>query len=331
MEAWAKQLNARGGLFGRPVEIRRCDFKLDPQAATACVQGAIADPDVLAFAGGSSSLQPVVMAPAAEAAGMLILPGSAVTPTFGSMPTGFVAMAGIGVLLQAIPRYLVEKGGLTKVASIRADLEATAPNAQQVKASVEAAGGQFVADVKVPLTATDMLPAVTEAAAAGAQAIVASLAIGGTIGVVNAIRDGGFAGKIAIVTGPTNVLDPALSAAVKDAGVDWYFGSETDAFAESGETHADYVAAMTLNGSADQIPFAHCWLSYQAGLAMEAIIKAAGPDLTRKSLLDTAMTGTFDVKGFPVPLHRGIVAATPAYATNKAFIYKFPNDVYTTA
>ena len=329
MEAWAKQVNSRGGLFGRPVEIRRCDFKLDPQAATACVHNAIADPDVLAFAGASSSLQPVVMGPAAKTAGMLIVPGAVVSPTAGSMPTAFVAAAGLGSLLIAPARYLVQKVGLTKVASIRADLEATAPNAQLVKKTVEAAGGQFVADVKVPLTATDMAPAVAQAAAAGAQVIVPSLALGGCVGVVNAIRDAGLVGKMAIATGPLQEGDPGLEAAVKATGVAWYYASETDAFTASGDTHAAFVAAMTLNGSADKIQEAHSWSSYEAGLALQAIIEAAGPDLTRKSLLDAAMTGTFNVKGFPVPLHRGIVAATPAYAINVTNIYKYPTDKLT--
>jgi branched-chain amino acid transport system substrate-binding protein len=328
-EAWAAQLNHNGGLFGRPVELRRCNSKYDPAAATACAQDAAADPDVLGIVGGIDGLYAPVIGPAAKAAGMIAIPAYSASLADGQMATGFVPSPGGRGHLSALPAYLVKKVGLTRIATIRADVEATAPNADLVKAAVEAAGGKYAGDVRVPLTASDMLPAVTEAAAAGAQVIIPSVSNAGAIGVINAIRDGGFAGQIAIATSPTFYGDKAIEAAVKDAGIDWYFSSETDLFFnKDNPLHDGYLAAMDLVGNADK-SVAQCWLSYRSGRVLQAILEAAGPDLSRASILNAAMTGSFDVEGKLAPLHRDVDPKNPAYTSDGTYVMKYPDEILT--
>ena len=317
VEAWVAGVNDRGGIFGRPVEWVSCDGKEDPQKTIACAQKYASDPKVVALVGGISSLMATSVNPTASKADLLqILNGN----SYSDQRMKDVLISGSGVLGQnvGLTKYVVGTG-LKKVAVIRADIGITEDAAKGVKGAVEAAGGTYLGDVAVPLTATDYSSAVLQAVGDGAEVLATTLTVPGLIGVISAIKSNGLEDKVTVTTSPISLSDPNVQKQLGNVKVLAFADSRIREAGQAG--HDEYVADLKLAGKvsvAGQARTASGWL---AARLFEEVIKNAGKDFTRKSLIESAQNGVFKVPGFSGDVTvKGAPAQDATVTLNKIFI-----------
>ncbi|KQV90484.1 ABC transporter substrate-binding protein [Rhizobacter sp. Root1221] len=84
-KAYFDAVNAAGGVGGRRIDYQVLDDRADPQAAQQAAARLVADPGVVALAGGSSVLECAFNHAVYEKAGLMSIPGAGVDPAcFGS-------------------------------------------------------------------------------------------------------------------------------------------------------------------------------------------------------------------------------------------------------
>ena len=170
LEAWAAQLNADGGIFGREVVIDRCNDEATAEGALACAQGHLDDANVV-IASGMSPLSGAVTATTYAEGGAPYVPAFPIDAGDFSAPAA-IATPGTLTSFPALTQYLVEEEQLTRVAMIRLDVAATEFPLGLVQIAAASAGGEFVADITVAADTADFLPAVLEAVEADADVVM---------------------------------------------------------------------------------------------------------------------------------------------------------------
>jgi len=92
-EAAARDINGRGGVRGRPVEVEICDDRNDPNEAQACARQLVSD-GVIATA-ASISVFSMVEGPILDEAGIPQVGNEAINPEDSNLPTAFPLDGGI--------------------------------------------------------------------------------------------------------------------------------------------------------------------------------------------------------------------------------------------
>jgi ABC-type branched-subunit amino acid transport system substrate-binding protein len=196
------EINAAGGVNGRPLELIVCNDEFNPQMSTECVQDALSN-DVVAFVGGligtPTALFPLTadhawIGPAAAG----VSDASNYFPLGGDGSTAFGSV-GMSAALD----------GCANVAVI--DSVAAGPeNSQAMVSGVEAGGGTVVSTLAANESG-DFAPIIETALADGAECIASGVSPGEIGGLLT-----GNAGRLPIYTidGP---LPPALLAALGEA------------------------------------------------------------------------------------------------------------------
>lgn len=160
------EVNAAGGVNGRPLELVTCNDEADPSKATACVQTAVQD-GVVALIGGLSLFEPA-LTPLMEAESLPWVGSSSVSaaasPVVFTAHSGVVAFAGMGVAA-------VESG--CSNAALVLSAQATPTNELHMTAGVESAGGTVVAVLQG--AGPDFAPIVESALAEGAECLVSGV------------------------------------------------------------------------------------------------------------------------------------------------------------
>ena len=75
------EINAAGGINGRPVELVICDDKCDPYEGSMCAQKMVADPEIFAVIGHVCSSCTLAGGPIYEEAGLTLVTASSTNPT----------------------------------------------------------------------------------------------------------------------------------------------------------------------------------------------------------------------------------------------------------
>lgn len=121
------EVNAKGGVNGRPLQLVFCDEKNDPNAAVGCARQAIKD-DIAALVGGFTAFEPQML-PVLEKAG---IPWVGNTAVQNSTSKSYYLLGGEGPPLAfAMARYLSEPAQGCK------QISAVAENAPSSKAAVQ--------------------------------------------------------------------------------------------------------------------------------------------------------------------------------------------------
>lgn len=167
-EAAAREINASGGIKGRPVKIVECDDRNDPNQATACARQLVQE-KVVAVAGGASlfgnTSVPILNAGHVPWVGDF----PQTDPEYNSanmflIDTGNI-QAGAG------PVAALKAAGVTKIFAAHLGIAQGTAIFNSVKQAASAEGIPVVGDVSFPITATDMSSYVQQAINSGADGV----------------------------------------------------------------------------------------------------------------------------------------------------------------
>jgi ABC-type branched-subunit amino acid transport system substrate-binding protein len=196
------EINAAGGINGRPLELMVCNDEFNPQLSTECVQEALSN-DVVAFVGGLIGT-PGALFPLTPDHAWIGSAAAGVSDTANYYPVG-----GDGSTAFSTIGLSAALDGCANVAVV--DSAAAAPeNSQAMMMGVEAGGGTVVAQL-APNESGDFAPVVEAALAEGAECLASGVSPAEIGGLLT-----GNAGRLPIYTidGP---LPPALLAALGEA------------------------------------------------------------------------------------------------------------------
>ncbi len=132
------EVNAKGGIDGRPLELVFCDEKNDPNAAVGCARQAIEE-DVVAVVGGFTGFEPQVV-PVLERAG---IPWVGNTAVQNSTSESYYLLGGEGAALAfAMAQYLSDPGqGCEQISAVAENAPSSKAAVQLFQAGVSAFGG----------------------------------------------------------------------------------------------------------------------------------------------------------------------------------------------
>lgn len=305
IEAWAKDLNSRGGISGRMVRIARCNDQASEGGATFCTRQQVQDQDLVA-AVGYSPLSGTIQGPTFGRAGIPYMQLGARDrfSVDGSGSTLTVDPMSVGAFGGGLAHQFVRAMGKKKIAVIRIDSASLEYPFMLLKQSVEMLGGTIVADVRHPATTVDFAASVVQAKAAGADAIVGFETTPGYIRLLQAAAAQGIRMPFG-ASGPT--LTPDLEKAITATGATMIL----NAFAADPESSSDpelvhFRKAMTAAGYADDIAKAGAVGAFAAGHVLErAITQIGNGELTRSALMKVLTNATLqDVPLFDGPVGR---------------------------
>lgn len=168
LRAAARDVNAHGGIHGRPVEIDNCDDHQDPNLAQACGRRLVSD-GVIATA-GNLTIFSMVEAPILDQAGIPQVGSEALNPEDTSLPTAFPLDGGI--VTQTVGQMFgVKRRGLHSVFAVTLDVPSGKLAVQLAEQGARAAGLTFVGAAYAPPATQDFTPYVRQAVQSGADVV----------------------------------------------------------------------------------------------------------------------------------------------------------------
>jgi len=169
------EINAAGGIDGRPVEVEICDDKCDPYEASLCAQKMTANEDVIAVIGHVCSSCTLAGGPIYEKAGLTVMTVSSTNPevTKKGWSRVFRTIAHDGMQGPLMAEFAVKELGKAKLAIMYAShdygkglLDATLPEVPKV-------GGEVVAvETYVPGVDKDFSAQLTKIAQAEPEVLL---------------------------------------------------------------------------------------------------------------------------------------------------------------
>jgi branched-chain amino acid transport system substrate-binding protein len=154
-QAWAKAVNAKGGVAGRPVEVVVADTKGDPATATAAVRKVTADDGIVAavlFDAGTES----VVAKSITAAGLPVVGGMGYAPdAWGAMPNWLPLTTSIPSIFNMGMTLGDHLGGTRTAMTICAEIAGCGAAAPVVEKASTTLGMAYAGTFKVSAAAPD--------------------------------------------------------------------------------------------------------------------------------------------------------------------------------
>jgi ABC-type branched-subunit amino acid transport system substrate-binding protein len=172
LQASARDVNAHGGIQGRPVVIDNCDDQQDPNVSQACARQLVAD-HVIATAGSLTALSEVE-APILDAAGVPQVGSEALSPEDTYLPTAFPLDGGI-FSQTAGELFGARRRGLRGVFVATYDNPTGQLIVQLVSQLARVAGLTFLGQVYIPIAATNFTSYVRSAIQAHADFVLPNM------------------------------------------------------------------------------------------------------------------------------------------------------------
>ncbi len=270
-DAWVADVNSRGGIHGRPVEVVSCNDELDPALNEECARSIVGDDTIIAVAGGIAGLEPWIPILTESGVGAI----TSIPTTLGEFNApNFLAIGGGAIGGYANLLADAVASGYGRIAFIRTDLP-TGNQAASIFTAFQAQipGWEFI-DVPVNEGAADFLPAVQNALSQNADYITTGLTGAAAARVALDAQSLGFEGTVSLIGGG---FDPALlevEGFVLTADFPDPSGSSAviEAY-RANLANPDDIGDASLGG-------------YFAGLTLEEILVELSPDnLTREAVL----------------------------------------------
>ncbi len=317
----AAAINSRGGIAGHPLKIDYCDDNNDPNAATKCVEQAIANPHMLGLVGNNSTCSSQLI-PLLEKAQMASIADSLECPETFKAPVAFPFLcvtwcytdaAAIGVKYLHIPDVVAETG----------DSPAGREYPPLIQSVITPVGGKVTGELFLPLTSADLSPYAAQAVAKPGLFFAGNSTATDTR-MVKALEQQGFNDPI--------ILNPTT----------WYLGAITANFPKATNI---YVAENFNLDSAGFKQFSADMAKYNPGsdylagtifdvwLGATALAQAAKtiPTLTAKSVYNYFSTttsisteGATDNLNFTVP-NKAMGGAIARLSDTKDALYHYVN------
>ncbi len=312
---WAEQLNARGGLLGRPVEIRIYDDRSDPATGVRLYEKLIGEDKVDLVVGPYSSAVTAAVSTVAEKRRMpLVAPMAAAEDIFSR---------GYKYVFQVItPAHLYFPGAVELAAQNGVKSVAlTGEDSEYPRAAVPA--GQVAAEKKgmkiinlgfYPKGIKDFSAIITRAKSQGAEMFICGCYEPDSIQLVRQAKELDYNPKL-FVAG----VGPAVPEFAKALGKDADYVIGTDHWDPRVQTpgNPEFVAAFTKKFA--RVPGYHAAGSYGGMQVLEAAVKKAGsvePEKLRSALLQLDIVTIFG---------RYKVTETGAQVGKSAFLLQWQN------
>lgn len=202
--AAAQEINAAGGIGGRPIEVELCNTEDDPNQAVSCAAGA-ANGDTMALVATWTSYEAGVL-PITDAAGLANIGSFPVTGAGYVSPNSF-PISGGGPLSLIAGIKAMQRDGAKTTSVLIPDLGGAA---DALVGLLQGLLGDAVGPViKVPVPTPD-LTSYAAAATEGADAVLASLPRGDQIRVVRTLRESGSDIRLGLLTDDTEGIAKEL-------------------------------------------------------------------------------------------------------------------------
>ncbi len=156
LNAWAKDVNSRGGINGKKVVIKTEDDKGDPAQASAAMKTLINDDHVVAIVGPYAGATESVWGPIADAAGVPVIGGGCYSVMYNTDPNFFCGTTtAIIDGLQAQAKLVQEQGGTKFGITYDSSQPQAAAAAPLMKGASSKYGVTFTQGIGVSNTAPD--------------------------------------------------------------------------------------------------------------------------------------------------------------------------------
>ncbi len=167
-----REINARGGVRGRPLQIEVCDDRNDPNQAQACARKLVSD-GIIATAANISELS-MVEAPILDEAGIPEIGSTALNPEDSTLPTEFPLDGGTFNLM-AGGIVGIKRRGLRSMFVVTVDVPPGRLQVQLAGQLLKAAQLETAGAAYIPAAATDFAPYVQAAMASKADVVYPAL------------------------------------------------------------------------------------------------------------------------------------------------------------
>lgn len=313
MTAWADDLNAAGGIGGRPVQLVRCNDQGTTDGATACMREQVQNPDIV-LGTGFSPYSNSITGPGFLAAGIpwLAAAGNSAADLDGTASTMCVVPTAIATY-QALPTYAINELGLERVAEMRLDVPALDLTNQEIISATEAAGGQMVLNAAIPFSAADFSPQIQQAIDADAQLILLATTIPTAQAIVQTAGSLGYQGVIGLSGGYYDSTMQDIITGLDGSGITFIMDAAFPDYRDDSPDVTAYRESLTAHGYEDNLGNDQGAGGWASGQYLQKIFEYLGPDnITRESVTEAMQTQTFDsVPMFDGPV--GAANATPAF------------------
>jgi ABC-type branched-subunit amino acid transport system substrate-binding protein len=306
LRAAARDVNAHGGIGGRPLQVDNCSDGNDPNQAQACARQLISD-GVVATAGDASQFG-MVNAPILDQAGIAQVGPSALTAEEVTLPSSFPIQTGL-------PGYIagemaaMKRRGLQRLFIVTPDTQTADLPLQVAMLAARAAQVTVVGSAGIPFVATDLSQWVQQAMRANAGVVMPLLPAGLTYQFAAASQQAGAKYLLSLIYGTLRPIDiqrlggsraitensvefaalPPLTAGDRFPALD-RFRADMDAELAAG----DLAAAPALRASGSL----NTWLAVQVIARLAATL----PTVTARTLLQALQTlPTVDTLGLTPP------------------------------
>jgi ABC-type branched-subunit amino acid transport system substrate-binding protein len=267
--AAAKEINASGGIGGRPIDVTLCDTAGDPNTAAGCARQA-ADGDFVALVGMWTNFEDSVL-PVTDAAG---LPNIGNYPLSGpgfTSPNAFPLDGGSPFLAIGMIRAM-QRAGVKKTSFVVPDVAGAGAAAIGILGTV--VGNDALGSVvRVPIPTPDLTSYVATAADGG-DGVVGGLTFDDTVRFARTFKESGSTDRLGLLTG-----DPEkMAKTVGDTGEGAVLASFYKPIAVDDASVRKFVAAMTAAGleatSEAEEGYASVYLLAQAAKGLATIDRA---------------------------------------------------------
>ena len=299
-EAAVAEINANGGINGRPLNLITCDNAANPDQTNSCVEQAKAD-GAVSFV-GSAVFFPTAW-PVLNSEKIPYLFGESLTPSEDTSPISFPLSGQLG-WYYGIAAYL-KKLGVKHPALIRCEIAACAYGGTLLDQAYTLDGMSQGKTIVAPLATTDYSSYAASAMAGGTDAVVVTGTEATAVPEAMALRQQGFTGKIIGVSADINT---SAVSELGSAGNGLYVVGliQQPTVASSQVTEFDkYMNQVDSSAQKDELALT-CWASVQLFAQVAKGLTTITP-ATVLAALDSAKVGQYTT---------GVTAPVPGAATS---------------
>jgi branched-chain amino acid transport system substrate-binding protein len=271
-EFWAKQMNAKGGLLGRPVEIHALDTGGDPATAVRKAQEAVESIGARLLFGMTLSSEALAVVPKLAEWNTIFMSsdnGDGRLTGESFVPNFFRANTSGPMGTRAVALYL-RQAGFKNFYGLGMDYAWGHNSIGVFKDEVKKAGKTFLGDVYSPIGTKDFSTYITKIRQSGADACYLVLQGDDNNGFLSQAKQYRLSDKVQLLT---EIVDLNSIHAVGDAAIG-LIGSSRYTYTFPGQANADFVAAWKQEYGV--VPDVFEGEQWQAGLILAAGIEAAG-------------------------------------------------------
>jgi branched-chain amino acid transport system substrate-binding protein len=326
LRAAVKAQEARGGIAGRPIDVKVCTAKTnDPNGGAACANQMASDPKVVAIVGSANSVGDAVN-PVFAKAGIATIGSLPTASTDYSSPVSFPLMGG-AVSGPGAATLLVDKFGVKRISLAYPDIASAGALPVLFDEALKSRGTKISSVVKLPLDKQD-LSAEAAQLANNTDAIVITAAADQLARVVQSGRSSGAWTASTKIGTFTSVLTHDVIKSLGSAADGIYAASQLALTDTKTPGVARYLAELKKYGTggvydeAEDDAVKNAWLALQVFVASTKGLTT----IDRQSVLAAMNTLKYDPEGMAPPfdfskLNTTVFGGAVARAFNTTVMY----------